>query len=88
MTRYRLPAIYASETFARNGGLISYGFDQKKQFREAAIYVDRILKGDSPGDMPIQQPTKFPLIINLSVARALGIELPTGLLLSADELIE
>ncbi len=88
VTRYRLPAIYAAETFARNGGLISYGFDQEKQFRQAAIYVDRILKGAIPGDLPIQQPTKFPLIVNLSAARALGIELPSGLLLNADEVVE
>ena len=88
VTRYRLPAIYAAETFARSGGLISYGFDQEKQFRQAAIYVDRILKGAIPGDLPIQQPTKFPLIVILSAARALGIELPSGLLLNADEVIE
>jgi putative tryptophan/tyrosine transport system substrate-binding protein len=87
--RYRVPAIYtSSEAFARDGGLIYYGFDQEVQFRQAAIYADRILKGANPGDLPIQQPTKFPLIINLTAARALGIEMPTGLLLSADEVIE
>jgi putative ABC transport system substrate-binding protein len=88
VARYRLPAIYASETFARNGGLIYYGTDWQSQFRQAAVYVDRILKGANPGDLPVQQPTKFPLIVNLSAARVLGIELPTGLLLSADEVIE
>jgi putative ABC transport system substrate-binding protein len=88
VARYRLPAVYASETFARNGGLIYYGTDWQNQFRQAAIYVDRILKGTKPGDLPVQQPTRFPLIVNLAAARALGIELPTALLLSADEVIE
>jgi putative tryptophan/tyrosine transport system substrate-binding protein len=88
VTRHRLPAVYASETFARNGGLIYYGTDWQNQFRQAAIYVDRILKGTNPGDLPVQQPTKFPLIINLAAARVLGIELPIALLLSADEVIE
>jgi putative tryptophan/tyrosine transport system substrate-binding protein len=88
VARYRLPAVYASETFARNGGLIYYGTDWQNQFRQAAIYVDRILKGANAGDLPVQQPTKFPLIVNLGTARALGIELPTSLLLSADEVIE
>jgi putative tryptophan/tyrosine transport system substrate-binding protein len=87
VARYRLPAVYASEPFARNG-LIYYGTDWQNQFRQAAIYVDRILKGANPGDLPVQQPTKFPLIVNLAAARALGIELPTSLLLSADEVIE
>jgi ABC-type uncharacterized transport system substrate-binding protein len=86
--RHRLPAVYASETFARNGGLIYYGTDWQNQFRQAAIYVDRILKGSYAGELPVQQPTKFPLIVNLAAARALGIELPTALLLSADEVIE
>jgi putative ABC transport system substrate-binding protein len=88
VTRYRVPAIYFSETFAREGGLISYGFDEEIQFRQAAIYADRILKGTKPGDLPIQQPTKYPLIINLTGARTLGIEMPTSLLLRADEVIE
>jgi putative ABC transport system substrate-binding protein len=88
VARYRLPAVYAVEAFARNGGLIYYGFDEGSQFRQAAIYVDRILKGVNPGDLPVQQPTKFSLIVNLSAARALGIELPIGLLLIADEVIE
>ena len=78
------PAVYASETFARNGGPIYYGTDWQNQFRQAAVYVDRILKGTNPGDLPVQQQTKFPLIVNLAAARALGIELPTSLLLSAD----
>jgi putative ABC transport system substrate-binding protein len=88
VARYRLPAVYAQETFARNGGLIYYGTDWHNQFRQAAIYIDRILKGANAGELPVQQPTKFPLIINLAAARALGIEFPTSLLLSADEFIE
>jgi putative tryptophan/tyrosine transport system substrate-binding protein len=88
VARYRMPAIYGSEAFAREGGLIYYGFDEEVQFRQAAIYADRILKGTKPGDLPIQQPTRFPLIINLTAARTLGIEMPTGLLLRADEVIE
>jgi putative tryptophan/tyrosine transport system substrate-binding protein len=89
VARYRVPAIYAgSEAFARDGGLIYFGFDEQVQFRQAAIYADRILKGANPGELPIQQPTKFSLIINLRAARALGIEMPTSLLLSADEVIE
>ena len=87
VARYRLPAVYASENFARKG-LIYYGTDWQSQFRQAAIYVDRILRGATPGDLPVQQPTKFPLIVNLTAARTLGIELPTSLLLSADEVIE
>ena len=70
------------------GGLIYYGTDWQNQFRQAANYVDRILKGANVGDLPVQQPTKFPLIVNLAAARALGIELPTGLLLNADEVVE
>jgi putative ABC transport system substrate-binding protein len=88
VARYRLPAIYGSEAFARDGGLISYGFEEGVQFRQAAIYADRILKGANPSDLPIQQPTRFPLIVNLSAARALGIEMPMSLLLRADEVIE
>ena len=88
VARYRAPAIYGSEAFARDGGLIYYGFDEEVPFRQAAIYADRILKGANPGDLPIQQPTKFPLIINLTAARTLGIEMPVGLLLRADEVIE
>jgi len=87
VARYRLPAVYASENFAKDG-LIYYGTDWQNQFRQAAIYVDRILKGANVGDLPVQQPTKFPLIVNLAAARALGIELPTGLLLNADEVVE
>jgi putative ABC transport system substrate-binding protein len=88
-TRYHLPAIYAtSEVAVHKGGLMYYGIDYESQFRQAAIYVDRILKGAKPGDLPIQSPTTFKLIINLTAARVLGIEVPMGLMLRADEMIE
>jgi putative ABC transport system substrate-binding protein len=87
-TRYRLPAIYPLRSFADGGGLFSYGFDQDDQFRQAAPYVDRILKGEKPGDLPIQLPTKYQLVINLKTAKALGIIVPPTLLARADEVIE
>jgi putative ABC transport system substrate-binding protein len=87
-THYRLPSIYAVAVFARNGGLMSYGPDYLDQYRQAAFYVDRILKGGKPGDMPVQEPTKFSLIINGKAAKALDIEVPLGLLIRADEVIE
>jgi putative ABC transport system substrate-binding protein len=86
--RYRLPAIYAEREFVEAGGLMRYGFIDSEFFRQAAIYVDRILRGAQPADLPIQQPTKFELVINVTAARALGIELPMGLMLRADEVIE
>jgi putative ABC transport system substrate-binding protein len=86
--RYRLPAIYTSPDFVRNGGLMYYGFDFMEQFRQAAPYVDRILKGAKPGDLPVQQPTKFALIVNLKVAKALGLQIPSTVLARADEIIE
>ena len=86
--RYRLPAIYPSHEFVTGGGLMYYGYDQREIFRQAAFYVDRILKGGNPGELPIQAPTKFAFHINLTTAKALGIEVPMGLLLRADELIE
>jgi putative ABC transport system substrate-binding protein len=87
-TRYRLPSVYALAGFVRNGGLMSYGPDYVDQYRQAAFYVDRILKGGNPGDMPVQEPTKFSLIINVKAAKALDIEVPLGLLIRADEVIE
>ena len=87
-TRYRLPAIYPSGNFVTSGGLMYYGYDQREIFRQASFYVDRILKGGNPGDLPIQSPTKFVFHINLTAAKALGIEVPVGLMLRADELIE
>ena len=88
-TRYRLPVIYSNSTAeVRKGGLMYYGIDYESVFRQAAIYIDHILKGAKPGDLPVQTPTIFKLIINLKAARALGIEVPIGLMLRADEMIE
>jgi putative ABC transport system substrate-binding protein len=86
--RYRIPAIYGNVLFAEAGGLMSYTTDFNNQFRQAAIYVDRILKGAKPGDLPVQSPDKYTFIINLKAAKALGIEVPTNLLLTADDYIE
>jgi putative ABC transport system substrate-binding protein len=86
--RYRLPAVYAHRLFPDSGGLISYGPDQVDQYRRAAGYVDRILKGEKPADMPVQTPTKYELVLNTKIAKALGIELPPTLLARADEVIE
>jgi putative ABC transport system substrate-binding protein len=86
--RYRLPAVYGSSEFVQAGGLMSYSSDQVEQWRGAAYYVDRILKGANAGDLPIQLPSKFTLTINLKAVQALGLELPMGLMLSANEVIE
>jgi putative tryptophan/tyrosine transport system substrate-binding protein len=82
------PAIYPFRSFAHDGGLVSYGIDILGQVRRSAFYVDRILKGERPGDLPVQAPTKFELVINLKTAKALGLTVPEILLASADELIE
>jgi putative tryptophan/tyrosine transport system substrate-binding protein len=87
LARYRLPAVYAYPYLVSDGGLISYGVDPIGQFRQAALYVDRILKGAKPANLPVQQPTKFQLAINLKTAKALGIEVPRALLARADEVI-
>jgi len=86
--KHALPAVYPSDLWAKNGGLISYGPDPPDMFYRAASYVDRILKGEKPGDLPVQAPTKYELIINLKTAKALGLSVPPGLLNAADEVIE
>jgi putative tryptophan/tyrosine transport system substrate-binding protein len=86
--RYRMPAIYWSRSFTEIGGLISYGPYLVDEFRRAASYVDRILKGEKPSDLPVQAPVKFELVINLNTAKALGLDVPPTLLARADEVIE
>jgi putative ABC transport system substrate-binding protein len=86
--RYRVPAVYPFRYFAASGGLMSYGSDVTEVFRRAAGYVDRILKGTSPGELPIQAPNKYELVINLKTAKTLGLEVPPALLARADEVIE
>jgi len=86
--RYRLPAIYAERPFIEAGGLMHYGINFEEQFRQAGVYVDRILRGANPGELPVQAPTKFELVINLKTAKALGLDLPPSLLARADKVIE
>jgi putative tryptophan/tyrosine transport system substrate-binding protein len=88
LARHRLRAVYEFPVFAREGGLISYGIDIIAQQRQAASYIDRILKGAEPADLPVQEPTKFTLVVNLKTAKALGVTVPPSLLASADEVIE
>jgi putative ABC transport system substrate-binding protein len=85
---HKLPAIYFDRSFVAAGGLISYGPDRIDMWRKAAGYVDRILKGEKPADMPVQAPTKYQLVINLKTAKALGLDVPMHLQQTADEVIE
>jgi putative ABC transport system substrate-binding protein len=86
--RYRLPAVYAFRYMAADGGLMSYGIDLVDLFRRSASYVDRILKGAKPADLPVQLPTKYELVINLKTAKALGLTVPLIRQMTADEVIE
>jgi putative ABC transport system substrate-binding protein len=86
--RYRLPSIYPFAFFAREGGLISYGFDERDQFRQGAVYADKILRGAKPSDLPVQYPTKFEIVINLKTAKELGLDVPSHVLQLADDLVE
>jgi putative ABC transport system substrate-binding protein len=84
----RLPAMFPEREFADAGGFMAYGPSVPDSFRRATVYVDRILKGAKPGDLPVEQPTKFELVINLKAAKALGMTIPSSLLLLADEVIQ
>jgi putative ABC transport system substrate-binding protein len=86
--RQRLPAVYSSLFFVSSGALISYGVDAVDQYRRAADYVDRVLKGEKPADLPVQAPTKFETVLNLKTAKALSLDVPTSILLRATEVIE
>jgi putative tryptophan/tyrosine transport system substrate-binding protein len=86
--RYKLPAVYFQRHFVNGGGLVSYGPDVVEQYRQAAGYVDRILRGEKPADLPVQAPAKYETVVNLKAAKALGIDVPTSLLVRADEVIE
>jgi putative ABC transport system substrate-binding protein len=86
--RNNVPAVYNVSSFTRDGGLLSYGTDRVDIFRHATTYVDRILRGEKPGDLPVQFPTKFEMVVNLKTAKALGLAVPQSILLRADEVIE
>ena len=86
--RNNVPAVYSQSDFARDGGLLSYGVDPVDPFRRAATYVDRILRGEKAGDLPVQFPTKFEMVVNLKTAKALGLAVPPSIRLRADEVIE
>jgi putative ABC transport system substrate-binding protein len=86
--RNNIPVVYNASVFARDGGLLYYGVDLVDLFRRAASYVDRILRGAKPGDLPVQFPTKFEMVVNRKTATAVGLEVPVSILLRADEVIE
>ena len=86
--QHKLPTVYYAGAFVKAGGLISYGPDRAEQFQRAAAYVDRILKGENPSDLPVQSPTKYELVVNLKTAEGLGIDVPPTVLARADEVIE
>src|SRR5262245_21739853 len=86
--RHYLPAVYSIRVFVTSGGLMSYGVDFANEWRQAASYVDRVLRGDKPGDLPVQAANRFETVLNLKTAKALGLTVPPGLLVAADEVIE
>ena len=86
--RHNVPAVYPQSYFVRDGGLLSYGVDQVDNSRRAATYVDRILRGEKPGDLPVQLPTKFEMVVNRKTAKALGVTIPPNLFALANEVIE
>ena len=86
--RNKVPAVYWQSAFARDGGLLSYGFDLVDEWRRVASYVDRLLRGAKPGDLPVQFPVKYEMVLNLKTAKALGLTIPETLLATADEVIE
>lgn len=86
--KHHLPAVYPFDYFVKAGGLMSYGTDQDDNFRLAASYVDRILRGDKPAELPVQAPTRFQTSVNVKAAKAIGLTIPPGLLVAADEVIE
>ena len=86
--RYNVPAVYELSEFARNGGLLSYGPDRVDRYRRAATYVDRILRGEKPGDLPVQLPVKYEMIVNRKAATALGLTVPPSIMLRATEIVE
>jgi putative ABC transport system substrate-binding protein len=86
--RYRLPAVYANRSFVAAGGLMSYGFDRVDDWRQAATYVDRILRGEKPADLPVQTPVKYETVLNLRTTKALGLTVPDLMIVRAEEVIE